>query len=109
MSADLYPVHLDVREKRVLVVGAGTIATRRVLPLVDAGARVVVVAPRASEQLRALAADGVIEWRPRRFDYSDVIGAWLVHTATDDAVVNAGDGDDVVAVPVVGGEDQFGG
>jgi uroporphyrin-III C-methyltransferase / precorrin-2 dehydrogenase / sirohydrochlorin ferrochelatase len=89
MSAALYPLHLDVRGRRVLVVGAGTIATRRVESLVDAGADVVVVAPDATPRLTELSEGGAITWRPRAFDFSDVIGAWLVHVVTDNAAVNA--------------------
>ncbi len=84
-----YPLHLDLAGRRVLVVGAGAVAQRRVLGLVDAGADVVVVAPTATARLRTMAEAGVIAWRERCFDYSDVIGAWLVHAATDDTAVNA--------------------
>ena len=87
MSA-LYPVHLDVRGRRVLVVGAGTIATRRVESLLAAGADIVVVAPSATDRIASLAGQGALEWRRRDFDYSDVIGAWLVHTAVRDGAVN---------------------
>ena len=87
MSA-LYPLHLDVHGRRVLVVGAGRIATRRVESLLDAGAYVVVVAPEATERIASLAAQEALVWRRRAFDYSDVIGAWLVHTAARDGHVN---------------------
>ena len=83
-----YPLHLDLRGKRVLVVGGGAVATRRVETLLADGADVVVVAPVASPRLRALAEDGRISWRRRPFDYSDVCGAWLVHAATDSERVN---------------------
>ena len=83
-----YPLHLDLAGRRVLVVGAGTVAERRVRGLVDAGADVVVVAPAATPRLRTMAEAGVIAWRERGFDYSDVVGAWLVHAATDDPAVN---------------------
>ena len=87
MSA-LYPLHLDVHGRRVLVVGAGRIATRRVESLLDAGADVVVVAPEATERIASLAAQEALVWRRRAFDYSDVIGAWLVHTAARESHVN---------------------
>lgn len=84
-----YPLHLDLAGKRVLVVGAGTVAERRIPALVDEGADVVVVAPEATPRIRTLAEAGVVTWRERAFDYSDIAGAWLVHIATDDAGVNA--------------------
>jgi len=83
-----YPLHLSIAGKRVLVVGAGAVATRRVDGLLRAGADVVVVAPQADPAIAALAAEGRLSLRIRPFDYSDVIGAWLVHAATDDARVN---------------------
>lgn len=84
-----YPLHLDLTGRRVLVVGAGHVAERRITALVDEGADVVVVAPAATPAIEVLARDGRISWRPRAFDYSDVIGAWLVHAATDSPEVNA--------------------
>ena len=84
-----YPLHLDLRDRRVLVVGAGTVAARRVMTLLDAGAFVTVVAPDAHTTISTLADEGMVIWRPRGFDYSDVTGAWLVHAATDSAEVNA--------------------
>jgi len=83
-----YPLHLELAGKRVLVVGAGVVAERRIRVLIDADADVVVVAPEATLHLRKLAESGVIAWRQRAFDYSDVLGAWLVHAATDSPAVN---------------------
>src|SRR5690349_20298971 len=70
--------------RRVLVVGGGTVATRRVPALLDAGADVVVVAPRLTPALRTLADDGRLQWHERGFEVSDVDGCWLVHVAVDD-------------------------
>jgi uroporphyrin-III C-methyltransferase/precorrin-2 dehydrogenase/sirohydrochlorin ferrochelatase len=75
--------------RRVLVVGGGTVATRRVPALLDAGAVVEVVAPHLTPALQALAADGRIQWHERGFEPSDVDGCWLVHVAVDDAAVAA--------------------
>jgi uroporphyrin-III C-methyltransferase/precorrin-2 dehydrogenase/sirohydrochlorin ferrochelatase len=78
-----YPLLLDLTGRRVLVVGAGAVGTRRVRALVDAGAEVVVVAPEIADL-----PDGVAVHR-RRFESADVIGAWLVHACTADPDVNA--------------------
>jgi uroporphyrin-III C-methyltransferase/precorrin-2 dehydrogenase/sirohydrochlorin ferrochelatase len=75
--------------KKAVIVGAGRVAERRVLGLLDAGADVVVVAPDATDRIRTLADAGLVNWRQREFDFSDVISAWLVHVATDSPTVNA--------------------
>ena len=85
-----YPLTLDVRDRRVVVVGGGPVAARRARGLVDAGAAVVVVAPWACEDLADLAAAGRIRWRPGEYaGTGDLDGAWLVHTATGDPDVDA--------------------
>jgi uroporphyrin-III C-methyltransferase/precorrin-2 dehydrogenase/sirohydrochlorin ferrochelatase len=80
----LYPLALRLDGRRVLVVGGGAVATRRIPALLEAGAQVVVVSPALTPALRALAEAGRVRWRPRRFEPSDVDGAWLVHAAIDD-------------------------
>jgi uroporphyrin-III C-methyltransferase/precorrin-2 dehydrogenase/sirohydrochlorin ferrochelatase len=69
---------------RVLVVGGGAVATRRMPALLDAGADVVLVSPELTPALRDLADKGRLRWLARRFEPSDVDGAWLVHVAVDD-------------------------
>jgi len=86
---ELYPMALRLDRRRVLVVGGGTVATRRVPALLDAGARVVLVSPSLTPALRSLADTGRLTWVPRRFEPSDVDGAWLVHAALDDRVAAA--------------------
>jgi uroporphyrin-III C-methyltransferase / precorrin-2 dehydrogenase / sirohydrochlorin ferrochelatase len=83
---NLYPLGLKLAGVRVLVVGAGAVATRRVPALLDAGADVVLVAPAATPALRALAGAGRLTWHERPFLPSDVDGAWLVTVAVDDPV-----------------------
>ena len=79
-----YPLGLRLTARRVLVVGGGSVATRRVPPLIEAGADVVLVAPEITPALRALADRGLLTWHQRPFQDSDVGGAWLVHAALDD-------------------------
>jgi siroheme synthase-like protein len=87
----LMPLFLDVTGRRVLVVGAGVIATRKVADLVAAGAHVTVVAPRVTDELeaRARANPHALSLLRRVFDEADIEGAWLVMAATDDASVQA--------------------
>ncbi len=84
-----YPVNLLVRDRRVVVVGAGRIAARKIEPLLDAGARVEVVAPDACAEVRGWGETGRLVLHARGFEPGDLEGAWLALTATDDPAVNA--------------------
>ena len=81
---ELYPIGLRLDGLRVLVVGGGIVATRRVPALLAAGARVVLVSPELTPALHDLADAGRVEWLARRFEPADVEGAWLVQVAVDD-------------------------
>ncbi len=83
-----FPVALDLRGRRVLVVGAGTVAERKVAGLLDAGAEVDLVAPEATDTLRELAAAGRLRWRQRAYEADDLADAWLVLACTDRPAVN---------------------
>jgi uroporphyrin-III C-methyltransferase/precorrin-2 dehydrogenase/sirohydrochlorin ferrochelatase len=85
----LYPIGLRLDGRRVLVVGGGTVATRRVPALLDAGADVLLVAPEVTPALQAVAQAGRIRWERRKFEPSDVDGAWLVQAAVDDPLAAA--------------------
>ena len=94
-----YPLTLDVRDRRVVVVGGGPVAARRARGLVEAGAEVVVVAPWTCEDLADLVAAGRIRWLPREYaGAGDLDGAWLVHTATGDPDVDAAVAADAEAI-----------
>ncbi|MGD0677224.1 MAG: bifunctional precorrin-2 dehydrogenase/sirohydrochlorin ferrochelatase [Polyangiaceae bacterium] len=80
----VYPIFLKLAGRQTLVVGAGSVAERKVASLVEAGALVTVVAPTATPQLTRLAAEGMIEWHARRFRETDLDGAWLVIASTSD-------------------------
>ncbi|MBD1537655.1 uroporphyrinogen-III C-methyltransferase [Arthrobacter sp. S13_S34] len=86
---DIYPTALRLLGRPVLVVGGGPVAARRAKGLLDAGARVTVVAPVASAALKELADAGLLTWEPRTYLPSDVDGAWFVQTATGDSAVDA--------------------
>lgn len=86
---DIYPTALRLLGRPVLVVGGGPVATRRAKGLLDAGARVTVVAPAASAGLEELADAGLLTWEQRPYRSSDVDGVWFVQTATGDSAVDA--------------------
>lgn len=83
-----YPMMVDVTGKRCLVVGGGAVAERKVALLVECGAAVEVVSPKATARLLALASSGRIRLRRRPVRASDLSRAALVVAATDDPRVN---------------------
>ncbi len=85
-----YPAFLDLRRKRVVVVGGGEIATGKVRGLLPCGPEpLVVIAPEASEFIRAEAAAGHLAWLPRPYQDGDLAGAQVAFGATDDRAINA--------------------
>ncbi|MEU8126655.1 uroporphyrinogen-III C-methyltransferase [Micromonospora sp. NPDC049049] len=89
MTSNPYPLGLRLHGRRVVVVGGGAVATRRVPALLDAGADVLLVAPELTPALRARADAGRLHWVPRRFVPEDLDGAWLVQVAVDDPMAAA--------------------
>ena len=83
-----YPVSLTLEGRRVLVVGGGGVATRRVSDLLETGARVEIVAPVVSQEIAAWADERKVAVALRPFEAGDVTGAWLCMAATDDPAVN---------------------
>jgi precorrin-2 dehydrogenase / sirohydrochlorin ferrochelatase len=63
-----YPVMMSLVARRVIVVGGGRVALRKVSSLLESGASVTVVSPELLEELGVLATDGTIEWFPEAFE-----------------------------------------
>lgn len=81
-----YPVGLRLVGRRVVVVGGGQVAQRRIPALLAAGARVLLVSPDVTPSIEGLL--GELEWRARRFESADLDGAWYAIAATNVAEVN---------------------
>ncbi len=79
-----FPVFLDLRDKLVVVVGAGKVATRKVESLLPFSPRIKVVADRVSEDIRGWANEGKVELVERKLRLSDLKGAFMVIVAVDD-------------------------
>ncbi len=84
--SSLYPVMLDLTDIRILIVGGGVVASRKAKPLVECGARVTVISPVVSDDMRAV---GVAEMIERAYQPGDGAGFQLIMTATDVRSVNA--------------------
>ena len=87
---DYFPFFLALRGRRVLVVGGGEIAARKVRLLRRAGARIRVLAPRLCAELDALATQGALDWHAAPYSAAAIdADTWFVLAATDDEAVNA--------------------
>ncbi|GAA1158200.1 uroporphyrinogen-III C-methyltransferase [Nocardioides aquiterrae] len=83
-----YPAGLILTGRRVLVVGGGHVAQRRVPQLIAVGADVHVVSPEVTPAIEGMVGSGEVSWHRRGFEEADVDGAWYVIAATDDRAVN---------------------
>jgi siroheme synthase-like protein len=83
--ANLFPAFLKLEGRRCLVVGAGAVGEEKIGGLLRAGADLLVVAPAATEQVRAWAQAGRIRWEARKFRAADLRGAFVVVAATSSA------------------------
>jgi precorrin-2 dehydrogenase/sirohydrochlorin ferrochelatase len=83
-----YPVNLNIQNRHCLVVGGGGVGTRKVIALLDCGARVTVVSPDPTPRLQELAAMGSIQLEKRSYRSDDINKMFLVIGATDDENLN---------------------
>jgi uroporphyrin-III C-methyltransferase / precorrin-2 dehydrogenase / sirohydrochlorin ferrochelatase len=83
-----YPSGLRLAGRRVVVVGGGQVAQRRIPALIAAGAEVHVVSPAVTPAIEGLVGSGEVAWAERGFRDDDLVDAWYVIAATDDAEVN---------------------
>lgn len=84
-----YLTGLDLDGRRVVVLGGGPVAQRRLPRLIAAGAQVELIAPEVTPAVQAMAEAGEITWQARGYVAGDLDGAWYVVTATSDPEVNA--------------------
>lgn len=88
----LYPINLNLKNRLCLAVGGGKVAERKIKSLLKAGAAVRLVSPDATDGLKAMAADGRIDWRREKYtaDGTGVLdGVFLVMACTNSHAVNA--------------------
>ncbi len=83
-----YPAHINLQNRKCLVVGGGTVAERKVVAMLISGGEVTVVSPDATELLVFLADIGTIQWHKRQLKAGDTKGYFLVCAATDFTDIN---------------------
>jgi precorrin-2 dehydrogenase/sirohydrochlorin ferrochelatase len=83
-----YPAYLDLRDRPCVVIGGGTVAERKTLALLEAGAEVTIISPALTPKLHEFSDSGKITHRQKQFEESDLSGEFLVIAATPSAEVN---------------------
>jgi precorrin-2 dehydrogenase / sirohydrochlorin ferrochelatase len=84
-----YPIFLEMKDRRCVVIGGGAVAERKVEGLVAVGANVTVISPVITDGLRDLLTQGAIRHVAREYQASDRAGYDLVFVATDNSEINA--------------------
>jgi uroporphyrin-III C-methyltransferase/precorrin-2 dehydrogenase/sirohydrochlorin ferrochelatase len=83
-----YPVGLRLAGRRVVVLGGGQVAQRRLPALIAAGADVHLVSPEATPSVEAMADAGELLWSKRPYAEGDLAAAWYALIATSDPDAN---------------------
>lgn len=84
-----FPINIVLHDRLVILIGAKGEIAGKPAPLLEAGARVRVIAPSVAAEIAQLAAEGQVEWLPRRYQAGDLHGATLVYAAVNDPQVHA--------------------
>ena len=87
-TSSYYPVFINVRQEKCLVVGGGEVALRKVQALLEHGAEVQVISPALCPELNQLARNKRITVLPREYKPGDLTGIFLTIAATDDRETN---------------------
>lgn len=83
-----FPMFVDLSQKKVVVVGAGTIAKRRIRTLLEFTNQLVVIAPEVNRELLDLEKNGKIQILRKKYQREDIYDADMVIAATNDSQIN---------------------
>lgn len=83
-----YPVYLDLKDKKCIIVGGGRVAERKCRSLIKNGADVTVISPSITKRLEDYKRKGEIRHLPRFYRKGDTRSAFLVIAATDSQEIN---------------------
>lgn len=83
-----YSVMLQLNGKKVMVVGGGKVAERKIYGLLTAKADITVISPEVSGEISMLVNTGKIKWRKKLFENHDIKDAFMIFAATNDRKLN---------------------
>ena len=83
-----YPINLNISGKICVVLGGGHVALRKVNGLLDAGGKVVLIAPEICKAVKQLVDKGQIEWQQQRYSVGCIPIGLILIAATDNQQIN---------------------
>jgi precorrin-2 dehydrogenase/sirohydrochlorin ferrochelatase len=84
----MLPLHFNVKDKNVLVVGGGKIALRRLRLFLEEGARITVISPDVVPEIAELSKADKLNWQAKKVELADLKDALFIIAATNDSAVN---------------------
>ena len=84
-----YPIYLNLKNKRCVLVGGGTVGYKKALKLIDAGADLTIISPQLNPELQTLAEEKRFTYIDRRYQTGDLDNAFIAIAATSDERLNA--------------------
>ena len=84
-----FPLFVDLNEKQIVVVGAGTIAKRRIRTLVSFTNHLTVIAPEVNRELLDMEKAGMLRIKRKNYEREDIYDADYVIAATNDHQINS--------------------
>lgn len=67
MQKKYFPIFIDISEKKIVVIGGGVIATRRVKTLLEFASDITVMAPEVTEELKQMITEGKVVWIQKEY------------------------------------------
>jgi precorrin-2 dehydrogenase/sirohydrochlorin ferrochelatase len=89
---------MNLENRKVIVIGGGSVAARKTKGLIEAGAQVIVISPEVCDSIGQLAKTGQVLLLNRPYQPGDIAGAFLVIAATDNPETNQAVWDEAVQV-----------
>ena len=80
---EYYPVYLNLAGKHCVILGGGTIAQGKIAALRDAGAKITVISPEATDGIKRAAQRGDVAFEQREYQAGDLEGAFIAVAATN--------------------------
>jgi len=87
--AKYFPILVNIKDKRCVVVGGGSVGERKIKTLLKYGAKITLISPEITEKIKELINKGKINYIKREYKKGDLEGAFLVVAATSNSKINS--------------------